>query len=154
MSNLHSAVVAAAQAAVAAELAAPDAPNLAQGTYTNAKVVVNNQGQVTSIESTPQPATTAAVPHNVTASRTPGTVYLNNTGRMITLNVSMSWGSTGTLYVQVGSNAAVMAGTAKVAQFSSAFAQASLCATVPPGLSYNSQVDVGGATIEIWTETY
>ncbi len=66
----------------------------------------------------------------------------------------MSWGGTGTLYVQVGSSAAVTAGTAKVAQFSAAFAQASLCATVPPGLSYNAQVDVGGATVQIWTETY
>jgi hypothetical protein len=91
--------------------------------------------------------------HIVTGSRTLGAIYQNTSSGPMFVNVSANWGSTGSLYGQVGSYASVSGGSAKVVLFSAAFAQGTISMMVPAGSYYNAQVDVGGS-VQIWTETY
>jgi formylmethanofuran dehydrogenase subunit D len=70
----------------------------------------------------------------------------------MTLNISMNYGSVGSLFIQVGSLVDVTAGSAIVLQ-NAADSQASGTVTVPPSSYYNAYVDVGG-TPSYWIETY
>jgi hypothetical protein len=91
--------------------------------------------------------------HIVTGSRSLGTIYQNTHSGPMTVAVSAGWGSTGTLYAQVGTYAAVAAGTARVVAVPAAFPNAAVTFLVPAGSYYNAQVDVGGS-VSIWTEWY
>jgi hypothetical protein len=91
--------------------------------------------------------------HIVTGSRTLGTIYQNTHSGPMTVAVSAGWGSTGTLYAQVGTYEAVVAGTARVIEFPASFPNAAITFLVPAGLYYNALVDVGGS-VAIWTEWY
>jgi hypothetical protein len=152
MSNLHSAVVAAAQAAVAAELAASAAPNLAQGTYTNAKVVVNNQGQVTAIESTPQQIATSTM--NTATGNVLGVTYTAATRRLVAVSgeINLGVGHSATLQALVNGTPVCTNGVTN---------SSGICAVtflVPAGATY--RVNTGGiapgdsdpCTLYGWTE--
>jgi hypothetical protein len=90
--------------------------------------------------------------HRVTGSRASTTIYQNTSLCPMTLNISMNYGSVGSLFIQVGSLVDVTAGSAIVLQ-NAADSQASGTVTVPPSSYYNAYVDVGG-TPSYWIETY